>query len=189
MGITRRAILFFAISLTFLTSCNSKYSMLTQYTSFNPSGKIPGKLVNLTIHDKRTNVENRKMDIPLLTFPGNYDKMSPEITEFQKRKIDSIYRTYFEGGPEEIELRINLIQGEKEFKANALNEEENVYVQINLEMKNNKTLKEYSVTSNLKFNFKSMDASQEFIDAAYNAAIIAAIRQSMELLFIEMKKG
>ena len=188
MGITRLTILFFAISLAFLTSCNSKYSMLTQYTSFNPSGKISGKLVNLSIHDKRTNVENRKMNIPLLTFLGNYDKMSPAITEYQKRKIDSIYRTYFENSPNEIEMKINLVQGEKEFKANALNEQENVYVQINLEMKNKETLKEYSVTSNIIFNFKSMDASQEFLDAAYDVAIIAAIRQSMELLFVEMKK-
>ena len=128
------------------------------------------------------------MNIPLLTFLGNYDKMSPAITEYQKRKIDSIYRTYFENSPNEIEMKINLVQGEKEFKANALNEQENVYVQINLEMKNKETLKEYSVTSNIIFNFKSMDASQEFLDAAYDVAIIAAIRQSMELLFVEMKK-
>jgi hypothetical protein len=171
----------------FIIGCNSKYSKLSKIYDFKSNSKLEGIIVDIKINDKRENIEDRKLKIPALTFPGDYDKVSPVLTETQKAFIDSFVRSNFTQTNATKEIIITILKGEKEFKANAFSEVENVYFDVKIELLDVASQTKVFSSATIHFTFSSMDASNNFLDSLFNKAIAAALHKSIELLAIEQK--
>jgi len=187
MNLKNKVALTFVVFIFFFCSCNVKYSRLAKIYDFSINSKIEGKIKKVTIIDLRKNTEDRKLKIPAFTFPGNYDKLSPKLTERHRYIIDSFVRTFYEKESPEVELVVSIIRGEKEFFAKFSSEIENVYFDIKIQEKNLITNKTYEALATVYFTFSSHDASEKFLEELYLKAIKASIHKSIVLIEEEKK--
>lgn len=140
------------------------------------------KIVSIEIIDNRTDVTENEIHLPVLSFPGQHDKVSPVLSREQEEMIKSQIKSYFSDNGENVKIKCEIFQGYNEFTAHAFYEWE--YVQFDpkiylLDLNNN--VKGYC-TSTAFFEAKSMDAKYDYINRIYEKAIRTSIYKCFEKL-------
>ena len=130
----RKITLVILIVLTFLNfGCGTKKSILEKdFDSENIS--LTGNIIEVIVNDKRTGVTDKKIELPFLSSPKSYDKVSPFITPKQEEKIKNEIKSYFNNNGEYLKVKINILQGYKEFSATFFHEREYAEFGIHLQI-------------------------------------------------------
>lgn len=177
----RLQIISILIVLVFLSSCASKYSILSRNYETNQV-LISGRISDINIIDKRSNITDEKIKLPVISFPGQFDKVSPVLTDEHKQLIRSQIKSYFSNNEEELKINCYILIGFQEFSAHAFHEREYVQFDTKIELLDvNDNVLKYC-TSTAFFEAKSMDASYDYIDKIYKKAIRTSIYKCFEKL-------
>jgi hypothetical protein len=164
-----------------LTSCASKQALLSKLTEPNKI-KLLGKIVDIEIIDKRINTSLEKIKIPMISFPGESDRISPVLTEGQKQLITNKIRSYFITSDFNVNIKCYILTGFKEFTAHTWHEKEYVEFEAKIELLDENNILKKEVSQKVVFEAKSMDASQSYLDKIYEKAINTAIYKCFDQL-------
>jgi len=168
------------LSLTLL-SCVGKQSILKNNDEPNQIA-IKGIFNEFEVVDIRNNVSTRALHIPDITLPGQSDLVHPELTQAHQDVITKQVKSYFRDGENEYNVKIEVVEGIKEFSANLFNEREYVQFDVQISLANPKTNALKTCSSTAFFEAKSMDANYNFIDKIYLKAMRTAVYKCCEKL-------
>ncbi|WP_026932630.1 hypothetical protein [Christiangramia echinicola] len=176
----RKITLVILIVLTLLNfGCGTNKSILEKdFDSENIS--LTGNIIEVTVNDKRTDVTDKKIELPFLSSPKSYDKVSPFITPKQEEKIKNEIKSYFNNNGQDLKVKINILQGYKEFSATFFHEREYAEFSIHLQIidLNNHILEECKSSGFIET--KTLDATYERMELVYNKALEMAIFKCLE---------
>ncbi len=117
------------LAITTLCSCSTTGALNTQAVQL-PSTPIAG--FEVSVADARAKVEDRKLRVPLMTFPGQNDTVSPPLAESLAgiaTRVISCSKTY---GKVPLRFKIEVIEGKQSFEANYFTERESVLWDIRM---------------------------------------------------------
>ncbi|WP_209329129.1 hypothetical protein [Lunatimonas salinarum] len=174
-------IIFILIAVSMFSSCVSKYSILNQNYETNKVS-LSGNVSGLNIIDKRSNITDEKIKIPVISFPGQFDKVSPILSEEHNQLIKNQIRSYFTNSEEEIKVNCYILIGYQEFSAHTFHEREYVQFDTKIELLNEKDNVIRFCSSTAFFEVKSSDASNDYIDEIYKKAIRTSVYKCFEKL-------
>jgi hypothetical protein len=159
-----------------ISGCASKKAILTSIPQGN-NIVLDGKPINIEIIDLRNQITQKQLRIPIMTLPGQKDKVFPALTDYQRKLVEDQIVLHFNQSNQEFKVKCTINEGFQEFTAHAFHEREYVQFDIKIELldPNDNVLK--YCTSSAFFEVKSMDASNVFINELYNKAIITSINE------------
>lgn len=169
------------ILLILSSSCTSKYSILSHNYETNQV-LLSGKISDIEIIDKRPNTTIEKIKLPTTSFPGQFDKISPVLTDEHKQLIKSQISSYFSNDDDEVKINCYILSGFQEFSAHAFYEREYVQFETKIELLDAADNVLKYCTSTAFFETKSLDASHDFMDKIYKKAIRTSIYKCFEQL-------
>jgi hypothetical protein len=159
-----------------ISGCAIKKTILTSMPQDN-NIILDGKPISLEIIDLRNEITERQLKIPIMTWPGQKDKVQPPLTDFQRKLIEDQILIHFNQSDKELKVKCKIDEGYKEFTARAFHEREYVQFDIKIELLDTRNNVIRYCTSSAFFEVKSLDASNNFIDELYNKAIITSINE------------
>jgi hypothetical protein len=159
-----------------LSGCAAKKNILTSMPQDN-NILLEGKPINVEIIDLRSEITQRQLRIPIMTWPGQKDKVQPPLTDFHRKLIEDQILLHFNQSNQEFKVKCIIEEGFQEFTAHALHEREYVQFDIKIELLDTRDNVIKYCTSTAFFEVKSLDASNSFIDELYNKVIITSINE------------
>lgn len=168
--------LLLVLPLFIISSCGSK-SNLINTNPYENKNIITGNVIEVTITDLRKDISNKEIKIPLLTFPGMKEEVSPILQENTIKVIkDEIVKQFSGNSDTSYNVEIKIVDGKVGFKASAFNEKEYTNVEIEIittdQFKNTKNYK-----SNEYLEIKSIDASKAYLQKLFERGFINAIHK------------
>jgi aspartyl/asparaginyl-tRNA synthetase len=164
------------VLLLSLSGCLAKQSLIKN-NSYENKLKVSGNIVEIVISDLRPNITDREIKIPLITFPGMKDEISPLLRETTNTAIKNALAVQFtENSDVNYNAVVKINKGLIGFKAFTFSEKQ--YTNIELEILltdqfgNNKNYSSILLLSN-----KSIDASQKYTNQLFERALINAIHK------------
>jgi|GEM_PF-2872465 len=165
------------LTLFIISSCGSK-SNLININPYENKNIITGNVNEVTITDLRKDVSNKEIEIPLLSFPGMIEEVSPILHENITKVIKEEIAKQFSANSDTVyNVEIKIIDAKVGFKASAFNEKE--YTNIDIEIitiDQFKNMKRYK--SNEYLEIKSLDASTAYLQKLFERGFINAIHKS-----------
>ena len=116
-----------------ISSCATKKAILTSMTQ-DDNILLGGKPVNIEIIDIRNEITKRQLRIPIMTWPGQKDKVQPPLTDSQRKFIEDQILLHFNQSDQELKVKCKINEGFKEFTAHAFHEREYVQFDIKIEL-------------------------------------------------------
>ena len=159
-----------------ISGCATKRAILTSMPQDN-NIMLEGKPIDIEIIDLRNEITQRQLRIPIMTWPGQKDKIQPPLTDFQRKLIEENILLHFNQSNQEFKVKCKIDEGFQEFTAHAFHEREYVQFDIKIELLDTRDNVIKYCTSSAFFEVKSLDASNKFIGELYNKAIIASINE------------
>ena len=159
-----------------ISGCATKRAILTSMPQDN-NIMLEGKPIDIEIIDLRNEITQRQLRIPIMTWPGQKDKIQPPLTDFQRKLMEENILLHFHQSNQELKVKCKIDEGFQEFTAHAFHEREYVQFDIKIELLDTRDNVIKYCTSSAFFEVKSMDASNKFIGELYNKAIITSINE------------
>ena len=159
-----------------ISGCATKRAILTPMPQDN-NILLEGKPIDIEIIDLRNEITQRQLRIPIMTWPGQKDKIQPPLTDFQRKLIEENILLHFNQSNQEFKVKCKIDEGFQEFTAHAFHEREYVQFDIKIELLDTRDNVIKYCTSSAFFEVKSLDASNNFIGELYDKAIITSINE------------
>jgi len=159
-----------------ISGCATKRAILTSMPQDN-NIMLEGKPIDIEIIDLRNEITQRQLRIPIMTWPGQKDKIQPPLTDFQRKLIEENILLHFNQSNQEFKVKCKIDEGFQEFTAHAFHEREYVQFDIKIELLDTRDNVIKYCTSSAFFEVKSLDASNKFIGELYDKAIITSINE------------
>jgi len=159
-----------------ISGCATKRAILTPMPQDN-NILLEGKPIDIEIIDLRNEITQRQLRIPIMTWPGQKDKIQPPLTDFQRKLIEENILLHFNQSNQEFKVKCKIDEGFQEFTAHAFHEREYVQFDIKIELLDTRDNVIKFCTSSAFFEVKSLDASNKFIGELYDKAIITSINE------------
>jgi len=159
-----------------ISGCATKRAILTPMPQDN-NILLEGKPIDIEIIDLRNEITQRQLRIPIMTWPGQKDKIQPPLTDFQRKLIEENILLHFNQSNQEFKVKCKIDEGFQEFTAHAFHEREYVQFDIKIELLDTRDNVIKYCTSSAFFEVKSLDASNKFIGELYDKAIITSINE------------
>ncbi len=176
-----RLLVFLALITFFFSGCVSKHTTLsTNYAVENL--KIENNLIAIEIIDNREDVSEREIYLSPISFPGQHDKVSQELTKDQEQMINSQIQSFFTGSGEDIIVKCEILKGYKEFTAHFLSEREYAQFDIKITLLDSENNIISQCTSSAFSEVKALDATYNSINRLYNRALKTSIHKCFEKL-------
>ncbi len=172
-----RVIILAVISLAILAGCASKQAFLRD-SAPNPK-KANLSVISIDISDLRENTTDREIKIPVLTWPGQSDKIRPRLTVQHKHLIDTEIRKHVTNTGVPVKIHVSIQEAYKEFSASWFSENEHVEIHIKIDIYDGiHSPFLVSAYGNSVYDMTSIDASPEYIEKMYQKAIRSGIKKA-----------
>jgi hypothetical protein len=161
----------------FLTGCASQSGSI--YNSSLKTAPLNGRDFVISIQDDRRNTDNRFLDIPVATLPGQQDKINPKLYTRHKNIITEYIHSLPEGKDAGIsKITVQVLHGSQEFSANWYSEFERVLfsVLISIEYDDEHTEEAVGTADGIR---QSTDASPARAERMYETAIKYCIADAL----------
>lgn len=162
------------IAMTVVSGCTSMASLMRNNEP--EAVLLPYKLIDVEVKDNRSNISERPIDLPLLSFPGQHDNVSPVLSQTLEDSIKQQVRSYsIAQMPQKVTARITILKVEQGFEATMFSEVESADCEVRIELidENNKLL--HQSTGEFSYQSSSMDATHKHINALYRTVLHIAI--------------
>jgi len=84
-----------------ISGCATKRAILTSMPQDN-NIILEGKPIDIEIIDLRNEITQRLLRIPIMTWPGQKDKIQPPLTDFQRKLIEENILLHFNQSNQEL---------------------------------------------------------------------------------------
>jgi hypothetical protein len=169
-------LLWFGLSILLLTGCGPTRGILKDSILQQPI-QISGKVSKVSFVDYRSDVQSRALKIPFMSFPGDYDKLSPALTDRDKAIVEAeVRRAFFQGN--DVEVEITFERGYQLFEATFWAEKETVEVSLKIKFKRSNRVA--MCTGFAKGYKSSMDASEAQISILWSEALEVSTYKCLE---------
>ncbi len=164
-----------------LVSCSTKGPL---FTEDSPSSFIlSGSKYEVIIRDNREQTEDREILVPILTWPGDSDQVSPQNTAPLIESFHKVASKYIEPLGPSLLFEIVIAEGLQSFKNPGLGESEYVSFQLEMNVIDPKTKALRFSSSGLSWGHRwSLDASPNRINKMYIKAFEKALVQAFKSL-------
>jgi hypothetical protein len=152
----------------------------------NPRMNIRLSDYSVIFNDRRQNTENRKLFVPITSYPWQQDKISPKFNKELEDIFHLVIAEYQLPGPQNITFEVSILEGYQEFIANAFSETEVVSWKISIRIldKDNGELL-CSSEGQCWGRRTSIDASPEMVRAMYYHSFAKAVTNAFEKLCLK----
>jgi hypothetical protein len=148
--------------------------------------QFPCNNYKLSVIDKRTHVHHRSLKIPLVSFPGNADKISQKLGRKYFYLLREILKKNVTSGKLSLIFNVEVVDAYKEFKADTYSEHEGAYVKLRLFVKDKLTGKTLAQSEGISWGSqKTLNASQKSIEKMFRDALKMAFQDALNSISLE----
>ncbi|MES0490711.1 MAG: hypothetical protein ABUK01_11995 [Leptospirales bacterium] len=176
---------FLGIMLVFtILSCSTIQTSLKQSDIKRmESLTIPMQGFNIQIIDTRPDVTSRLLFIPVISFPGQHDRISPRIPDDFKENLNNVLKNIVVPGEKKYIFIVSILKAYQQFDASTFYEREYIYIELQTELidEENNVRIDISKTE-YWLDFRSIDASHEHINELFSKALVLTFSKTLTQL-------